>query len=135
MHHLLRSLQSLLIGAALLLCSAAPIFADAGVTIETTVTVTGGSSGGGYYGGGTTYVEPTNYNPLTSHGGYIAPVQQPVALPTPSVSPQQLESATVTDNPVKEEFKIDWFLIVCLITIVAAAAGIIFILIKRRRKY
>jgi hypothetical protein len=104
------------------------------VTIETTVTVTGGS-GGGYYGGGTTYVEPETYSQPTSHGGYIPTVQQPVQIPTPSVSLQQSESTTVTDTPVKEELKIDWLLVVCIITIVAVATGIIVILIKRRRKY
>lgn len=112
-----------------------PCYADtgSGVAIPLTVTVTGG--GGSYYGGGTTYVEPVTYTQPTSHGGYIPPDQQPVALPTPSVSPQQSESVTVTDNPVEEEVKIDWFLIACLVTIVTAATGVIIILIKRRRKY
>jgi len=48
MHHLLHSLIVLAIGGALLLCSASPTLADAGVTIDTTVTVTGGGGGGGF---------------------------------------------------------------------------------------
>ena len=127
---------SVVIGGALFLCSVLPAFADAGVSIPLTTVVTGGGSGGGgSYGGGTSYTIPPVLTQPRSGSSYIPPVQQPIALPTPSVALQQSESVTTTDNLVKEEFKIDWFLIACLVTIFAAATGIIIIMIKRRRQY
>ena len=140
-------LISLVIAGTLL--TGVPCFADtgAGVSIPLTVTVTGGSSGGGG-GGGFSTGTPTRtltWQELfpsmnqTPSSGYVDnrpvatnPVEQrPPVVNTPVI--HQPDPIPVT--PVKEDFKIDWFLIVCLVAILLAGIIIVILLIRSRRTY
>jgi len=154
MRHLLhRSLIAVVIGGALLIGSASPILADAGVTISTSVTVTGGGSGGGSGGGGGgwggsngsfPYTPPdwASIFPSMNQRGSSAqvdnrPVAQNPPIYIPPVLPQshQSESTTIPSTPAKEDFKIDWFLVACLAAIIIAGIIIVVLLIRSRRQY
>jgi hypothetical protein len=141
-------LVSLVIAGTLLM--GVPCFADtgAGVSIPLTVTVTGGSGGGGGGGGGIggsngsfpytppdwASIFPSMNQPQSS--GYIdnRPVAQnpPIYIP-PVIAHQQSERVTTPLSPVKEDVKIDWFLIVCLGLILIA--GTIVVILLSRRQY
>jgi len=84
---------SLSLGVAIL-----PSFADSGVTIDTTVTVTGGSDGGGGFdpGNGPVPYTPPNWASIfpsmnqqpQSSSPYIPVVQQPIPIPPVIIAPQ-----------------------------------------------
>ena len=157
MRHLLhRSLIAVVIGGALLIGSASPILADAGVTISTSVTVTGGGSGGGGSGGGGwggsngsfPYTPPdwASIFPSMNQRGSSAqvdnrPVAQNPPIYIPPVIPQSTRDAQFDANsnqvadPNKEPFKIDWFLLVCLGLILISGTIVVILLIRSRRQY
>jgi hypothetical protein len=143
-------LVSLVIAGTLL--TGVPCFADtgAGVSIPLTVTVTGGSSGGGGGGiggsnGSFPYTPPdwASIFPSMNQTGSAAPVDnRPVATnpPEPPKPPiigthQQSESVTIPSAPVKEDVKIDWFLIVCMGIILITGTIVVILLIRSRRQY
>jgi len=115
------------------------------VSIPLTVTVTGGSSGGGgggWFGsnGSFPYTPPNwaSIFPSMNQPQSSSPVDnRPVATNppelTPPVLPQSQHQEVIPYVPVKEEAKVDWFLILCLGAI--ALAGIIIVIILVGRKY
>lgn len=139
-------LVSLVIAGALL--TGVPCFADtgAGVSIPLSITVTGGSSGGG---GGFGYSAPTRsltwqeLFPSMNQTESSAPIDNrrvetnPPEPPKPTIleTRQQSESMTIPPTPVKEEFKVDWFLIACLGIILVTGTIIVILLIRSRRQY
>ena len=122
------------ISGVLLLGSALPVFADAGVTLETTITVIGGSSGGGGY------ITPSSIPSITEikqigvqqqGSSYVSPAQ-PVQVSVPYVPPKQSDSITTVSDPVKlEEFKIDWFWVIMGVAVI----GIIILFVRGRKQY
>lgn len=158
MRHLLhRSLIAVVIGGALLIGSASPILADAGVTISTSVTVTGGGSGGGGSGGGGwggsngsfPYTPPdwASIFPSMNQRGSSAqvdnrPVAQNPPIYIPPVMPQSTadsefpaHGSQIEVDPNKEPVKIDWFLLVCLGLILISGTIVVILLIRSRRQY
>jgi hypothetical protein len=147
----MKILISVVIGGALLLCSALPVFADAGVSIPLTVTVTGGGSGGGGGGGfnsGGSFPNSmpdwTKIFPSMNQRGSSAQVDnRPVAQNPPiyitPVIPQSTTDGAFNSqaieytDPNSDPFKIDWFLIVCLGAILLAGTIIVIILVNRRK--
>jgi len=122
------------ISGVLFLGSALPVFADAGVTLETTITVIGGSSGGGGYVTSSSIPSITEIKQIgvQQQGSSYVPPAQPVQLSVPYVPPKQSDSVTIVSDPVKlEEFKVDWFWVI----MGAAAIGIIILFVRGRKQY
>jgi len=146
MHHsILRSIIGIVIGGALLIGSASPILADAGVSITLTTTVTGG----GGFNSGTPSRTPTwqELFPSMNQRGSSAQVDnRPVAQNPPIYIPPVIPQSTANSefpahgsqievDPNKEPFKIDWFLLVCLGLILISGTIVVILLVRSRRKY
>jgi hypothetical protein len=148
----MKILISVVIGGALLLCSALPVFADAGVSIPLTVTVTGGGSGGGGGGGfnsGGSFPNSmpdwTKIFPSMNQRGSSAqvdnrPVAQNPPIYIPPVMPQSTANSEFPAHGSQIEVdpnkvKIDWFLLVCLGLILISGTIVVILLIRSRRQY
>jgi hypothetical protein len=123
-----------------------PAIADTGINVEMTTTVInsgGGGGGGGGIGGsnGSFPCTPPDWAsifPSMNQRGSSAqidnrPVAQnpPIYIPPVVAQSQQSESVTLPSSPAQEDFKIDWFLIVCLGAILLSGTVVVIILVRR----